>query len=230
MPIVDIAPLGSTGQAAALTTAVGNETPNGTGTPTVPALTGAIQKAVAWKTANPTHIVVVVLATDGQPNGCGGIAAVEKAAAAGVSGTPSVLTYVIGVGSSTGNLDGIAMSGGTMASFPVNNGDSAAFVAALKKIQGTSIGCQYQLPTPMAGQMLDFTKVNVEYTPGGGGAAQTLPNVGDMSGCTANPTGWYYDNAASPTQILLCSNECTTVKADMNASIDVVLGCSTQKP
>ena len=53
---------------------------------------------------------------------------------------------------------------------------------------------------------------------------------GCAAGCGANPTGWYYDDPAAPTQILLCGSECTTVKADAMATINVVLGCATQKP
>jgi len=50
-----------------------------------------------------------------------------------------------------------------------------------------------------------------------------LVRVNDAGSCVAN--GFYYDNNSSPTQIQLCSQQCTTVQADANAKINVQLGC-----
>src|SRR5207248_5782628 len=86
------------------------------GTPTRPALAGAEQYATSWIAANPTHVGVVLLATDGQPstglcapNKIADIAAVASAAAAG---TPRITTYVIGIGA-IASLNQIAQAGGT---------------------------------------------------------------------------------------------------------------------
>ena len=60
-----IAPLN--GNAAPITSAIGGVNPNGR-TPTDPALHGALNYARSWAQRNPTHKVIVVLATDGGPN------------------------------------------------------------------------------------------------------------------------------------------------------------------
>ena len=49
----------------------------------------------------------------------------------------------------------------------------------------------------------------------------------NMANCPANGNGWYYDNPAAPTQIILCPASCTLVEGDMTGEVDVTLGCST---
>jgi hypothetical protein len=44
--------------------------------------------------------------------------------------------------------------------------------------------------------------------------------------CT-NAGGWYYDNPAAPTKVILCPATCMTVQADSNAKVDVQFGCDT---
>jgi len=43
----------------------------GGGTPTYPAIQGALSYTQTHAIKNPNHVVVIVLATDGQPNDCG---------------------------------------------------------------------------------------------------------------------------------------------------------------
>ncbi|HEY3234225.1 MAG TPA: vWA domain-containing protein, partial [Polyangiaceae bacterium] len=79
----------------------------GGGTPMNAALEGAIAHARDWKLRTPDRNVIVVLVTDGWPNGCGldaasvGVPAAADAmsqiAAAGLAGTPSVQTFVLGI-------------------------------------------------------------------------------------------------------------------------------------
>jgi hypothetical protein len=73
---------------------------------------------------------------------------------------------------------------------------------------------------------LDYDKVNVQYTPGGG-MPQLIGNVATAAACDAQSGGWYYDNNASPTKILLCPVTCSTVSSDPNAKIEILLGCDT---
>jgi len=89
--------------------------PPGGGTPTAPALAGAIEyaRAVAQQ-GNGQREVAVVLLTDGIPTLCdGSSAALVNAANAGVVGSPSVLTFVIGVGPELDVLGDVARAGGT---------------------------------------------------------------------------------------------------------------------
>ncbi len=218
------------GNQGAITASINGEDPDGSSTTTAPALEGAIQHAKEWAIAHPGHVVVVVLATDGDPNKCGDdLNAINAIAAAGFSGTPSIKTFVIGVGGSQGALNGFAAAGGTMSAFLVDQGPNVqqAFLDALNVIQGQSLPCSYLLPAPPQGETLDFGAVNVVYTPGGGGAEQTIPKAGDPGNCPPGGLAWYYDDPAAPTQIVLCPDTCGTLSSDMGGKVDIVVGCAT---
>jgi len=224
-PAVEIAPL--PGVASTIVSSIGAHSPS-TGTPTSAALQGAVDHAKAWRSAHPSDAVVAVLATDGEPSGCDeDLGHIDAIAAAALAGTPSVLTFVIGVGSSLSNLNGIAAAGGTNQAFLVDTGGNVnqQFLDAMNAIRHAALGCNYLIPTPVSGDP-NYSEVNVVYQPGGGSAV-TFPNVPDMASCPANGNGWYYDNPANPMQIILCPSSCTLVEGDTTGEVDVTLGCST---
>jgi hypothetical protein len=233
-PSVEIAPLPGVG--AQIISSLGMHGPS-TSTPTGPALQGTLDHAKAWAVSHPGHIVIGVIATDGQPTECtpldqAGIAAI---AAAALAGTPSIKTFAIGVfapadiPSGPNLLDAVAAAGGTGQAFNINTqmNVNQAFLDALNKIRGSALGCQYTIPLPKMGTP-DFNKVNVQYTPGGG-TPMNLLQYPDKAHCPANGDGWYYDNNANPMQIELCPATCTKVSNDSMGKIEVLLGCQTQK-
>jgi hypothetical protein len=225
-PEVEISPL--PGAAPALVASIMKHGPS-TSTPTSAALQGAVDHAKAWAQQHPGHVVIDIFATDGDPTECDtNLTNIDAIAKSGATGNPAILTFVIGVGSSLPALDGIASAGGTKMAYLVdtNQNVNQQFLAALNMIRGSALGCQYQIPVPTSGQP-DFTKVNVQYTPGSGGAPSVLPNVPNAAACPMNGAGWYYDNPTAPTQIILCPGSCTTVSADTTGSIDILLGCQT---
>lgn len=241
-PVVPIATLGGTsGNASKITSAIGMVKP-ATDTPTEPALQGAINYASTWAKAHPTHKVVVVFATDGLPRGCNSsIDGAAKIAAAGAAATPPIPTYVIGVfgdndcpgGVAQGqkctvvsNTNQIAKSGGTGSAFIVNASANTGsqFLNALNAIRGANqVGCDFKVPAPAKGKVIDFSRATVRYTPGKG-TAQTLPWQSASTKCTAEG-GWYYDSVTAPNHVLLCGATCKAVTADTAAKIDVVLAC-----
>ncbi|MBS2027500.1 MAG: VWA domain-containing protein [Deltaproteobacteria bacterium] len=225
-PEVEIAPL--PGVASAITNSLSQHSPS-TDTPTSAALLGAVEHAATWHSSHPDHVVIAVLATDGDPTECDtNLSDIDQIAANGFQSNPSIRTFVIGVGSSLSALNGIASAGGTNAAFIVDTTQNVnqQFLDALNNIRGTALGCQYTLPTPDAGT-INISQVNVQYTPGGGGAAETIPAVTGASACPASGDAWYYDNPNAPSQIILCPNTCTTVSADSTGQVDILTGCQT---
>jgi hypothetical protein len=226
-PEVEIAPL--PGVASKITASLAMHAPS-TVTPTLPAEQGAIQHAQAWSKSHPGHAVIVVLATDGDPDTCATsanpVADVATAAAAGVSGTPKILTFVIGVGTDTANLNQIAAGGGTGNAFIVDTSMNVnqQFLDALNKIRGTALGCQYSIPAPTTGGMTNFSEVNVQFTTSSG-QKEVFPQVTGKSACPASGNAWYYDNPTTPTQIILCTSSCGSVSA--GGELDVLTGCQT---
>jgi hypothetical protein len=223
---VAIAPLSS--NASLITASMALHGPS-TNTPTLPAVEGGVQFVKSYASAHPENKVVLVLATDGIPGGCNStVMNVSAAAAAGLAGTPSVETYVIGVGDSLTNLDAIAVAGGTKHAFLIGDTNvQQELLTALTAIQGQVLPCQYAVPSPQMGSRLDFGKVNVRFTPGSANATgqQEFQKVTGAAGCLPGKNTWYYDNEAAPTQILLCPDTCTMVASDGMAKVDIVLDC-----
>ena len=69
--------------------------------------------------------------------------------------------------------------------------------------------------------------MNVDYTPGDGGAMTTFGQVSSESACGSSD-GWYYDDPQNPTSITLCPKTCQSVQADAGAKIQILFGCATQ--
>jgi len=225
---VPIAPL--PGNSSAIVASLGAHTPGGQ-TPTVAALTGAIEYATNWIAENPTHKVVVVYATDGDPHGCTGntIQAAASMAAAASTGTPPIPTYVIGIGDSLSALNEIADAGATGTALIVSTQQdtTAQFLAALNQIRSVaSVPCILTIPVGSGGAV-DFAKVNVVDTPSDGGAPADFYQVTDANACPSQSGGWFYDNASAPTNIHLCPATCNAVTQSQTDQIDILLGCQT---
>ena len=238
-PAVEVAAL--PGAANALVGSLNGKMPDGL-TPTSGALSGAVMHAQALARANPTHKVVVLLATDGLPSECNpnditGVAAIASTARAA---TPSIATYVIGVfapaemADAQTNLNALAAAGGTGSAFVVSTGNAnvtSAFVAALNSVRSSGLSCQYSVPTATGdGGQIDYYTVNVQFT-SGAGQATTVGNVKDRASCSATKGGWYYDvdpsTGATPQTISICDTSCAQMKADPAGRIDILLGCQT---
>jgi hypothetical protein len=133
---VDMIPGPNNAQSDALVAAVQGRARAG-GSPTTPALTGALQAAKVWQMAHPDRALSVVFLTDGQPTSCGGTNTVPGAAAVAqmyASGLPPIRTYVLGIGPDTGNLDSIAAAGGTQMAYMLTDASAAAIANALRAI------------------------------------------------------------------------------------------------
>lgn len=227
------------GAAAALNQEISGQSPFGN-TPTYPALQGAVGYALSYKAENPTHAVVAVLATDGMPTQCDpldadSIAAVAQAA---YQGDPSVPTFVIGVitPSTPGaqeTMDLIASEGGTGQAFMIDPSGNVtqAFLDALNAIRGNALACEYLVPQPEPPEVIDYGKVNVEYTAPDASEATTILYVGSEGACDATSGGWYYDvdpSQGDPTTILMCPATCTQLQGGGDLVIRV--GCETVIP
>ena len=207
-------------------------------TPTSAALQGALDHASSFLSSNPSHTVAVVLATDGLPTECDtNVSNIAQIAGTAFGATPSISTFVIGVfGPSEpmgpANADQIAQAGGTTSAFIVDPTQNVTqqFIDALNAIRGSTLGCEFQIPLPQDGGVLDFTKVNVSFSDSSG-TSQDLFYVEDQSQCDPTSGGWYYDaNPASggtPTKIIVCSSTCDSFEMAVGATVEIVLGCET---
>jgi hypothetical protein len=225
VPAAEIAPLPDA--APALSKAINAQVPIGN-TPTVPALRGAFTYASDHAARHPGHRVAVVFATDGEPTSCiaegNTIALATQVAASFAAASPSIRTYVLGVGPNLNSLNQIAAAGGTERAHLVESSGSADLLNALSLIRATALSCDYALPA--TGQSLDFGAVNVK-TRVGTNATETLaPHVDGRLSCGSNG-GWYYDDNAAPTRITLCQATCDPLRATPGSAVTLLVGCTS---
>ncbi len=210
------------------------------GTPTLPALQGAIAYAQQVAARRPTDKTAIVLVTDGEPGfwdstqkafvpGCpnNDVAHVAAAAQAAFAGTPSIPTYVIGVGPSLDKLNQIAAAGGTSAAMMVDVSDPTTTKSQIEtnlgKIRTATVSCDFSIPPPPPGEQLDPFAVNVVLTKNDG-SQQVL----SYSKTCSDAGGWQYDDPGNPTRITLCSAACDEARSSAQGKVSLAFGCTTQ--
>jgi len=225
------------GHAGAVTMALAAREPDGA-TPMALGVDSALHGLAARRMSQPQRRQVLVLATDGQPSGCGqgqSVAAVETLLQQARAGVPAVPTYVVGVfatdeiAQSQPALQRFATAGGTTMPFILATGDDLTqrLLMALTEIRKQSVACEYAIPRPQSGT-IDFNRVNVRAT--SGGATEEPPNVTGPDRCPATG-GWYYDpppaSGTTPSRLVLCPATCDRLRADPAARVELVFGCMT---
>ncbi len=202
--------------------AFGNDTPLGA------ALPGALLAATAYQDAHPSHKVILVLAGDGGFGSCGPDIEEISDWAASALDYNGVRTYVVSVQSASHyppeNLQMIATKGGTEIVYDAT--DISDFQAKIEEIREAALGCDFEIPPVPSGKGLVPGEVNFTYTPGGTDTPITLPRADDLADCGDQP-GWYFDNNADPTKIIVCPASCATIQNDTEAEVAVAFGCAS---
>jgi hypothetical protein len=233
------------GAASGLVNTIVGKDPDG-GTPTLPALQGAIDGALSFADANPSHNVIVVLATDGTPTVCdpvllgnedptAGIPAVANVAAAGLA--QEVPTFVIGVfgpedvAEAQMNLDAIAQAGAGQPAYIISTGNNnqaaQALVAALNDIRENAKSCEFEL---IEGEdPIDYSSVWVRIQEGDMEEVW-VKRVNGPGDCDPVNGGFYYDQPISggqkPSRIILCEASCALIdEAEENPTVEVFTAC-----
>lgn len=219
-PVVDVGTLPAVRQKILL--ALDTHVAEG-GTPTLPAVSGALAAASAWQDAHPNDKAIVLLATDGFPTMCDpaittlgeetteGIPAVVLEAKAGVA--DGVQTFVVGVFTpeeeqlATFALGEIALAGGTESAFIVTTDGSvsAELVARLSEIRARAHACEYSIPWPAQGG-IDPDSLDVTLDTG------VVPRVASAAACDPHVGGFYFDREPQPGElphrVILCPASC----------------------
>jgi len=198
-------------------------------TMTEPALKGGYMHQKQWLMTHPDSKAIVLLVTDGEPDTeCGGVAIGDGSAAAAeaFNGTPSIPTYVLGLGN-LNNINAIAAAGGTGQAIAVdpnaNNGQGIVDAFNTIRTSAQPLPCEFQIPP---GGENTPAEVNLAYTPVGATMHEFVANVVDAAGCAGNQNrGWHYDNPSAPKTILTCPDTCTQLTS--GGMVQVALGCPT---
>lgn len=119
-------------------------------------------------------------------------------------------------------------TGGVRAKICEGNAAWTTFFDAVAEavLESSKPACEVAIPMPSTGT-IDYGKVNVILS--GGGQDETIFNVADAAAC--GPDGWYYDDPAAPTKVILCPASCDAAgvlfEAHDDAHVDVMFGCET---
>ncbi|HVU04285.1 MAG TPA: vWA domain-containing protein [Polyangiaceae bacterium] len=100
--------------------------------------------------------------------------------------------------------------------------------AALKKITGQAISCEFDVPLAADGKRVDTNKLNVDYYKNGGTTEADIVNFYKDDACTSPADGWYYTDV-DKTKIQLCGGACDAIRADAKAKVQVALSCQGQR-
>ena len=92
-----------------------------------------------------------------------------------------------------------------------------------------TLGCEFELPEPEVGEVLDPNKIVVQHTPAGGDP-EHLTRVTDASKCDQYTDAWYYDDNTNPTKVILCPDKCAEIGSADTGQIDLLMGCSAPPP
>lgn len=229
--------------ASAVLSALDKKEPRG-GTPTLPALTGALMSAADNSKQNPTHKSVVLLATDGFPTTCdpdipaqnASSAGIPKVAAAAEDGKATgVSTFVVGVFTpqeaalAQQNLDTIAEAGGTKAAHIIQTDEpvSAELLEAFNQIRAEARACDYAIPRP-GGEPLaaKFMKVRLS----GPFGEAFLERRSSLADCDPVNGGYLLDKdpfgPEAPALVQLCPASCSVVRSDPDVDIQVIVDCA----
>ncbi len=105
-----------------------------------------------------------------------------------------------------------------------NDGDASKYDQLFEELAANAISvsqvpCWYGLPAPAAGLDYDLNSIIVRYT-SGAGSVQDFANVPSQDEC-ANHDAYY----ASTGGVQLCESACSTVQADPNAKLQLIVAC-----
>ena len=224
-PDVELKPLGK--NAPALAVALAATKPSG-GTPTEPALAGAITYARAQMLADASKKISIVLVTDGNPTVCATLDGTIAVASEGAKGTPEVLTYGVGMESSyKEDLAKVSSAGGTGAPIILKSGATIAseLIATLQAVKKTATTCALAIPAT-TGPTLTAKDVVTKIDEAG---AQTpLARFASAAAC-GGADGFFVDAAVAPTTVTLCPSTCAPLGSRPDAEVVVIAGCGGQE-
>jgi hypothetical protein len=219
------------------------------GTPIEGALRGGENYCLVYQANNPQEKCVVVLITDGAPNGCdenfmdlSNIAADAKKQnvttfAIGMNGADFTLLDQIATagGSSCGTTPACNVANGTTSFSDALNAIRTTVTQTMTVVQSTKLACEYNIPPPKDGEKLDFTTVNEQIT--ANGTPTKVLRVKDEPACASvGNLGWYYDNENDPKSVRFCPSTCSSVEVPdaglppgtTAPRVDVLFGCKSE--
>lgn len=149
----------------------------------------------------------------------------SKEAACALSSSNPCCTYAAPGGEGVSYRDLSNATGGVAADLCAQDFAPVFAQFAQSVIAHSELNCEWLIPQPPAGQVLDSNLINVEFSSAGNSTYfgyVTTPND-----CGTRDNAWYYDNPSAPSRVLVCPNTCSRIRSAPTPSIAVSFGCKT---
>jgi len=121
----------------------------------------------------------------------------------------------------------IEMRGGVSGDLCLQDFDPVFDAISTSVIINSEISCEWVIPDPPDGEVLDPDKVNVEFS-WGGGQSYFIGRVNSPSSCDHVEHAWYYDDPADPKMIFVCPQTCEWFKSKEDAKVVLHFGCESE--
>jgi hypothetical protein len=105
------------------------------------------------------------------------------------------------------------------------NFDAQSLSQTITEIRGKALGCVYELPASIDGQVVDKQKVNVKVSTDGGPTKTVLKRSVSSDTCE---TDGCWDYNVDETQINLIGKTCNDVTQSPIAKVEILVGCKTE--
>jgi hypothetical protein len=119
-----------------------------------------------------------------------------------------------------------ALTAGVAADLCDQDFNSVFDVLSTQVVAGAALSCEFEIPPPPDGMEFNADLVNVEFDDGMGGTL-SFGRVDSPAECPNVVDGWYYDDPAAPTMVILCEQTCAKVQDAASGSVSVIFGCAT---
>lgn len=109
-----------------------------------------------------------------------------------------------------------------------SNYDPIFSAIAQAVVEGAQVPCEFDVPAPPGGQLIDVERLVVAWTHDGG--SEILPRVDSCTGAGYRLDFSTPDAGVSsqPQRLLLCADSCTAVQAEASSQLSVDFGCIGQ--
>jgi hypothetical protein len=194
-------------------------------------LEGAINYAVQYAQNHTDRRAAVAMVYDGPPAASctdDSLTSAEKSAGYAFNHFPWVRTTPIGIGLELADLEKIAIAGGSgharLVDAKAGLGEMSMGLATAFREAATP--CEFAI-SMIAPPPYDSTKLNVAIYLSNFGHQRAQSRVLSGAAECGEWEGWYYDDAAAPTKVVLCSATCNALAADDAPVLSTISGCPT---
>ncbi len=149
----------------------------------------------------------------------------SKEAACAISTSSPCCKYAAPGGEGLSYRDLADATGGVAADLCAQDFSPVFAQFAQSVIAHSDLSCEWLIPPPPTGQVLDPNLINVQFFSAGN--SSYFGYVSNPNDCRTLDNAWYYDDPSAPTRVLVCPKTCERIRSAPAPSISVGFGCKT---